>query len=787
MRQLVLVASLLAAVGAGPTATAQEPARRNDPAVGTVDDEAWPRELRDGIEVFTIYQPQLDAWNGLQLEGQAAVSLRIGEGAPTFGVMWFTARTQVNKPARLVTLENLTITKTRFPSAPDKAEAYRERLRARLASAPKLIALDLLEADLAILTAGRKADALPVRNDPPRILFSSVPAVLVLVDGPPVYQPIQGTNLQRVVNTRPLLLRDPGGKHFLHVFDGWLQAPGLEGPWVPEQTASLELEIARRQAVAAGVVDLLQGSMPADSQDAKPSLAKGPVPAVYPATTPTELIVTEGEPNWVPIGGQTQLLYVKNTTGHVFKHLGDQQTYLLISGRWFRAPIQNGPWEFVSSDALPADFARIPDNSPKENVKASVAGTPQAEEALIANSIPQTAKVDRARAQLTAPKYDGEPQLRAIEGTSLQYVANTTTPIIVVAPGAYFAVENGVWFTASVLAGPWRVAAAVPAVIYSIPPSSPLHYVTYVRVYDATPSVVYVGYTAGYSGTCVSGGVVVYGTGYRYTPWIGVVWYRPPVTYGYGVSVTYTPWTGWTYGFGFGWSAYAPYPYYAPAAWGVAAVGPYGAAAVGPYGGWAATTGNVYSRWGGTTAVSRTSGGYNPWTGNAWASQAGTSYNSRTGVASAGQRAGVENVYTGDYAAAERGVVQGPEGVTAAGGRATVGNTETGRSVTAGRGVVYDPNTGSATSAAGVHGTEGGAGRVGDDVYAGKDGNVYRHGSDGWQQYQDGSWQSVGNSERAGSLEQQRSARGTGESRVQRYNQGSGRTAPSRGSRPRLR
>ena len=62
----------------------------------------------------------------------------------------------------------------------------------------------------------------------------------------------------------------------------------------------------------------------------------------------------------------------------------------------------------------------------------------------------------------------------------------------------------------------------VPPVIYTIPPSSPLHYVTYVQVYGYTPSVVYVGYTPGYYGTVVSSdGVVVYGTGYYYPPYIG--------------------------------------------------------------------------------------------------------------------------------------------------------------------------------------------------------------------------------------------------------------------------
>jgi hypothetical protein len=30
--------------------------------------------------------------------------------------------------------------------------------------------------------------------------------------------------------------------------------------------------------------------------------------------------------------------------------------------------------------------------------------------------------------------------------------------------------------------------------------------------------------------------------------------------------------------------------------------------------------------------------------------------------------------------------------------------------------------------------------RSGDDVYAGKDGNIYRRGDGGWQKYENGSW-----------------------------------------------
>jgi hypothetical protein len=70
-------------------------------------------------------------------------------------------------------------------------------------------------------------------------------------------------------------------------------------------------------------------------------------------------------------------------------------------------------------------------------------------------------------------------------------------------------------------------------VVYTIPPSSPLHHVTYVRISSATPKMVEVGYTPGYADSVVTPeGVVVYGTGYAYPPWVGTVYFAPPATYG---------------------------------------------------------------------------------------------------------------------------------------------------------------------------------------------------------------------------------------------------------------
>src|SRR5262249_7112712 len=208
-----------------------------------------------------------------------------------------------------------------------------------------LIGLDRLEAALAIHEEALKGEAMPPRNSPPVIVFSAVPAILVFVDGPPAYPSVSGTRPERGINTHPLLLRGPSGAHYLHVFDGWMEAPALQGSWTVARETPPDLPTAMAAAQASRNVDLLEGGDPKDPKT-RPSLATGPVPAIQVATTPTELIVTEGKPDYVPIPG-TQLLYVKNTTGNIFRDLQDQMLYVLVSGRWFRSPAPGGPWAYV--------------------------------------------------------------------------------------------------------------------------------------------------------------------------------------------------------------------------------------------------------------------------------------------------------------------------------------------------------------------------------------------------------------------------------------------------------
>jgi hypothetical protein len=749
-------------------------AQINQPPSEQVSPDPWPKSAQLNGAKYTLYEPQLESWDSYNLAAHAAVSVTpSGAKYPSFGAINISAVTIVDREAKTVRLQNIRVEKANFPSAPAKAAQYQRNIQAIIAKGPTTMPLDKLQAALAVLHAEEKGRAVPVMNDPPKFIFSESAAVMVSIDGQPIWGVVPQTSLERAINTRALLLRDKSGKFYLHLFDGFMEADALSGLWTVAKQTPHDADKVAQQLAKDDLVDLMEGPPNEQNPSQKPSL-RTKAPTVYVETIPTELIVTEGQPDWIPITG-TNLLYVKNTTADLVKNLNDQQIYVLVTGRWFRALNFTGPWQYVPGISLPPDFAKIPDDSPKENMKASIPGTPQAQEAIIAAEIPQMATVNRTNTNFT-PVISGAPILKPIPSTPLSYVFNASDPIIQVSPAEWYAVHNGVWFTSTSVQTSWLVASSVPSVIYSIPPSSPVYYVTYVRVYDSTPQTVVVGYTPGYMGTIVSAdGVVVYGSGYAYPAYItSTVYYPAPSTYGYATGMTWTPWLGWAFGFGMGWAWGASTGWYGAWGWGPApywgayhgyygygaygaAYGYHGGAAVWGPGGWAGTTGNVYRRYGATSVVSRTSAGYNAWTGNAWNSQVGHSYNSVTGRASAGQRGSVQNVYTGNSAYGARGATYNPTtGVGAAGERGTFTNAATGQSTTMGRGLVKGPAGGTTR-----------VGQVNNNYYADHDGNVYRANADTdtFQKYGANGWNNVDRNQ-AQSLQSEQQARDYGASRA---------------------
>ena len=670
-------------------------------------------------------------------------------------MVWLKARTETDTQGRLVTLRDVAVTRASFPSGRDQEAQYQSMLQSVTVGKSLIVSLDQLEAAQAIAST-RKSQPVQVSNTPPEIIFSFAPAVLLHLDGEPVWRSSGVAGVEKAINTRALLLRYQG-RYFLGYAGHWASSSAILSGWTaapavpPQVTQVMQAAEATNQTPA-------RGQIPPNLADA---FGKDGFPVVYVRTRPAELIGINGEPDFIAIPG-TRLSYVGNTAADVFVN-GDGIWYVLISGRWFSASSSKGPWHYIAANTLPPGFAHIPQDSPKGAVLASVAQTPQAREAVIANAVPQTATVDRSTVSFQA-RYDGAPQFKPLPGTrNMSYAVNSPVPILNVPSRSYYALNDGVWFVSEASSeGPWVAATSVPAEIYAIPASSPLHYVTYARVYGSNGRNVYVGYTPGYYGTLVANDVVVYGSGYPCTGWVGSSWYGCPETYGYGAALAYGAAVGWGMAFGWGWD----YPWYNPwwGPWGGYYPGYYPWA----YGGAAAW--NVYGRWANSVVAGTRAAWANPWTGNAGRSGAGGFYNPYTGSRGYGYSGRNVNAYTGRATATAGGIRYNPQtGRVVAGGGAAAGDITNGNAVAGGSRSAVNTDTGRVTSTTGAIArgpsgataagafnstgeagdargagyartnrttgevTRGGAAEINGNVYAGRDGNVYRQNADGWE------------------------------------------------------
>ena len=491
---------------------------------------SWPQELvSDNGAVVLIYQPQVEVFTGNSIEARAAVSVKTAAtgDVPVFGAVWIEAKLDTNRDTRTAIIRDIEISDVRFADASDEeAQALADFIETNMKSSTLPISVDQLLADLDTAEGAGQAD---LQHTPPELILSTEPAMLVSIDGEPVFQGIDDTHYERVVNSAFLIVRG-GLVYYLYVGSNtWFEASDAAGPW----------------RIAASIPQDVQGFVePAEDDGIDLSDTK-----IIIATEPTELLVSDGPPMWAPVEGM-DLLYMSNTDSNAFMELTTQRYYVLLSGRWYRGEGMVGEleWTHVPNDELPEPFKDIPPESVNGAILSQVAGTPQARDAVLDNTIPQTAAIQRSDASFNV-QYDGDPDFAPIEDIQVQYAQNTAAAVFKYG-NLYYACDDGVWYVANSATGSWSVATEIPDAIYKIPASNPHHNVTYVKVYDVTPEVVYVGYTPSYFGSYYYHGAVVYGSGWYYRPWYGPYYYPRYPTWGF--HVTYNPWTGW--GMGVSWT-----------------------------------------------------------------------------------------------------------------------------------------------------------------------------------------------------------------------------------------
>ena len=485
-------------------------------------DTGWPRAMTtaNGNRV-EIFQPQLESWKDNHLQARAVVEVTVsGYQTPSLGVAWLNADTLVDKTQRMVTLQNVAISRVKFSVVAQEEADMLAVLRNALPLVGKTIALDRLTTASVVAQSQANRAAASFKHDPPMVIWTTnAVAALVLIDGDPVLRPVTNSSLMRVINTAALILFNPsGGTYYLAGQGVWFQSEGIGGPW----------------SVVANPPDAVNRlTPPAEAAANNPNTPSPESPVVFVSTRPAELLQTDGKPAYKTEEG-SGLMYLANSDSQVLYNPEGGTVFILLSGRWFKSQGSlGGPWTYVAPKDLPQSFSQFDESGPKAVLLSSVPGTPQAAAAHLASSRPQTATIQRKGASYDV-QYDGPPQFKPIQGTSLQYALNAAEPVIL-CQNSYYSVGNAVWFVSASPAGPWAVAASVPQDIYSIPSSSPLYYVTFVYITHADTNEVETAYLPGYVGSYDDQGEVapVYGTGYYYPPWTGAYYYGWGLPYGY--------------------------------------------------------------------------------------------------------------------------------------------------------------------------------------------------------------------------------------------------------------
>ncbi len=641
---------------------------------------AWPRGyVTDSGAVIILHQPQITEWEDFRVAtGMIATEYKKEEKAESeFGVIEIKADTHVDKTEDSVVVSNLKVTKLTFSTLDrDQLSEVALRLGEAVPTEPVTMSFSRMAASLeGFVKAGEDVD---LKAEAPPILVSEQPAILVQTNGEAVTGPVDDSlpELSFVINSNwDILKTEDTGTWYLRVEKSWMQSAELASGWQ-----------------AAEALPAAFKKLPGDDDnwtDARAAVPAQPfekgAPKVFYSDTPAELIQTDGPPKLEAVA-DTGLQWVSNSESDLFFYDTDKKWYFLTSGRWFRAGSLEGPWDFASTD-LPEAFLNIPEGAEYSSVRASIPGTSESAEARLRASIPELARVEIGSVKVDV-SYGGDPEFKPIEGTSVSYAANASETVIQVG-GKYYVVKDGIWFVGDSPKGPFEVATSVPDEVYKIPPSSPVYNVTYVRVYESSPSHVWCGYTSGYLWGFLAWGAIAYGTGWYYRPywynrpgWRYPIYYPRPVHYGMGAY--YNPIRG----------TFGRYGY---------AYGPYRGIGVGAR--YNPRTGR-YVRAGRVTTP-RGSRGFV------------SAYNPRTGTRAAAR--GGSNIY-GSWGSA--GVRRGSDWARAQGVSGNRG------------GGAMRWNTSAGDQGAVIRGRGG-------DLYAGRNGNVYRRQDGQWQKRGDGGWSDV--------------------------------------------
>ncbi|MCP4044745.1 MAG: hypothetical protein GY732_02005 [Gammaproteobacteria bacterium] len=528
----------------------------------------YPRMERFAQGSVQVDFPTLDSWPDFHyLRAWLPVEVSLNtESKRRVGSAYVQATTDINFDQRTVRISDLRVLKTKFADESESTEVsglVQQAFKSRESIVPLDVLLRLLPENFEI--PGQGVSVSRLNFDPPAIVVSEKPLKLLSIDKEPVRVPVQGTDLEYVVNTNwNIFYYRPDAVWYVLNDDAWQRNNYLsDGGWKTTDELPADFDKLALSDSWQDVHKALPARMPSNP----------PLPFAI-SLQETELIQLDGAPRLSKIG-ETGISYVSNTKSDLFR-FGDRW-YFLVSGRWFDNRELSGRWQSVED--LPDAFSQIPAKHTKAHVLYSVPGTSQARFALIEAALPHRVSVPKGAGADIEVNWIGEPRFEVIDTTQLQRGLNTPYQVIK-HNNFYYLCHEGAWYSSDSPAGSWRPALVIPDEIYRIPAIDPAYNVTFVRLdtkQDESRNHVNYNYSSGYQGSFSTTVSVVYGTGWHYPSSVYYDSMNHPyywhygMTYGYNIGYHpvgayygrrggyYGRWGGFYGGWGpYGWGGYYP-------------------------------------------------------------------------------------------------------------------------------------------------------------------------------------------------------------------------------------
>ena len=274
---------------------------------------------RTVVRRWCCTSPQVASWDRQKLMTAYAAASYTPAGATkaALGTLQIEADTDVSVHERLVSFSKYRILEANFPTLPkEQLRTVIAEVGAAVPAQERVIGLDR------VLAAIDKSQIIPknvdgVKADPPPIFFSQTPAILVNIDGDPIWSPIKDNDLKFAVNTNwDLFQHEPTKTYYLRNDDAWLKATDVKGTWEPAGT----LPESFKKLPADDNWKEVKANLPGKKGKPDDGLREHRAGGAHPAATDA--------PSYLLVQGTSDLLWVSNTESDVFR-MGKAGTGLL--------------------------------------------------------------------------------------------------------------------------------------------------------------------------------------------------------------------------------------------------------------------------------------------------------------------------------------------------------------------------------------------------------------------------------------------------------------------------